>query len=96
MGFIKLPTARKFNYRPRFYDPELEKLREKRAQKHAEEGDGDMSIRAGFARIRKERQPTKVSPSMASNIIKLVTFIFLLAAVYLVFQFTNLFNIFLK
>jgi hypothetical protein len=95
MGFIKLPTARKFSYRPRYYDPELEKLRERRAQRHSDE-DENLSIKSGFARIRNDRKAMQTTTNTSRRIIFFVTLLFLTGIFYFVFKFTNLFNIFFK
>ena len=87
--FFKLPGHKKFNYNPRYWDPDKEELEERIRQIKQEMGvevprDPNRStIRRGS--FRTASQKAKVKASRTSNIRLLVILAVLLLLAYLIF-----------
>ena len=87
--FIKLPGHKKFNYTPRYWDPEKEEREERIRQIKQEMGiemSGDpnrTTIRRGS--FRQAHKQAKVRASRASNIRLLVILAVLFILAYLIF-----------
>lgn len=98
MAFIKLQKARRFNYTPRHYDPDLEEFRQKRAERNIHlEGDAEPdAIRSGFSRIRQRRNIGNTSLAAGRPIRLFVIFSVLLCAFYLVLHYTDLLSLFIQ
>lgn len=87
--FIKLPGYKRFEYSPRYWDPEKEE-REERIRQIKQEMGIDMpgnpnrsTIRRGS--IRQARQQAKVKASRSSNIRLLIILAVLFLLAYLLF-----------
>lgn len=87
--FIKLPSNKKFEYAPRYWDPEKEK-REERIRMIRQEAGLDVSNDPGRTTIRRGSfrsgyHKTKVRASRSSNIRLVIILAVLLLISYLVF-----------
>ena len=87
--FIKLPSYKRFEYTPRYWDPEKE-AREERIRQIKQEmgielpsGHNRTTIRRGS--IRQVRQNAKVKASRSSNIRLLIILAVLFLLAYLIF-----------
>lgn len=87
--FIKLPTHKRFEYTPRYWDPEKEKREERIRQIKREAGieipsdPNRTTIKRGS--FRQVRQKTKVRATRSSNIRLVVILIVLFLLAYLIF-----------
>jgi hypothetical protein len=88
ISFIKLPRHKRFEYTPRYWDPEKEEREERVRQIKREMGievpsiPGQTTIRRGSFR---QRQKQKVKATRASNIRLLVILAVLFIIAYLIF-----------
>jgi hypothetical protein len=88
ISFIKLPRHKRFEYTPRYWDPEKEEREERVRQIKREMGievpsyTGQTTIRRGSFR---QRQKQKVKATRASNIRLLVILAVLFIIAYLIF-----------
>jgi len=87
--FIKLPSHKRFEYTPRYWDPEKEEFEERVRQIQQEMGmdvprdPNRTTIKRGS--FRQVRQQTKVRASKSSNLRLVVILIALFLIAYLIF-----------
>ncbi|MBN2668456.1 MAG: hypothetical protein JXR60_04430 [Bacteroidales bacterium] len=90
--FFKLPRHRSFNYKPRFYDPELEKLEERKNERQAN-GEAvysdDSEIKARRINIRTNYIKQKYAERKENRLrmyIRILTIGLLAAILYMIFD----------
>lgn len=88
ISFIKLPKHKRFEYTPRYWDPEKEE-REERVRQIKRDMGIEVSSNPTHTTIRRgsfrQRQKQKVKATKASNIRLLVILIVLFIIAYLIF-----------
>lgn len=80
--FFHTPKAKKFNYKPLYYNPEEEERRENQERRLGKLSPG-MSIKGSFAERRKQQRKSTKTSNLRAFIIILIL---MLLAYYLIFD----------